>query len=73
MICGGQQCKKCGACRDWYYNGNDDDILKRNDANCNCQYMHHHKLVQNRDPDYFHNQYYPSQNLICMCKDNHSK
>lgn len=71
LSCGGHPCRKCGACRDWYQSRNGNEILKRTDANCNCEYMYRHKLVQNRDPDHFNNQYYPRQNLICICRDNY--
>ncbi len=69
LTCGGQACLKCGACRDWYLNRNNDDIMKRNDASCHCDYMFRHDLVTN--PYHCNNEYYPLQNLICMCKDNY--
>jgi len=69
LSCGGQVCRKCGACRDWYQIRNSDDIIKRQNASCSCNYMHCHELV--RLPFNNENEYYPRHNLICMCKDNY--
>ncbi|CAF0945403.1 unnamed protein product [Adineta steineri] len=68
LSCGGEQCKKCGACRDWYQRRNSDDIIKRYNATCTCDYMFRHNLV--RHPVRCDNGYYPIHSLICMCKEN---
>ena len=69
LSCGGQVCRQCGACRDWYQIRNSDDIIKRQNASCSCNYIHCHELV--RLPFNNENEYYPRHNLICMCKDNY--
>ena len=69
LSCGGQPCRKCGACRDWYQRRNSDDVVKRDHASCNCDYMYHHQLVPN--PDHCNNAYSPVYNLICTCRDNY--
>ncbi len=71
LSCGGQPCSICGACRDWYQRRNDDDIVKRHDASCNREYIYRHDLVRHPDSDYYNNEYYPLQSLICMCRDNY--
>jgi len=70
LSCGGQACYKCGACRDWHPTRNGDDVVKRKDASCNCNYMFCHELV--RLPEHNGSEsYYPLHNLICMCRDNY--
>lgn len=69
LSCGGHPCSKCGACCDWYQRRDNDEVVKRRDANCNLKYMHCHDLV--RHPDRSIYCYYPAHNLICMCNDNH--
>ncbi len=71
LSCGGQTCRKCGACRDWYQCQNSEDIVKHHNANCNREYMHHHDLVRHPNRDYCNDEYYPLQSLICVCRDNY--
>lgn len=67
MTCGGECCNKCNACRDWYFDRESGDTIKRSNAKCIHENIFAHDLVRNANDETF----YPVGRLICECPDNH--
>ena len=67
LKCGGEACKECGACRDWYFDYDKGGIVKRNGTKCIHGSFFGHEPISNPDDE----NCYPVGRLICECKDNH--
>ena len=67
LNCGGKSCSTCGACRDWYFDRDNRDTLKRDNAKCIHENIFAHDLVREEKDQ----SCYPLGRIICECKDNH--